>query len=82
MPIRMGPAGRGGARRRTRRRGNRRHAAEDAQNDQQQQATPAPAATPAQSPTEQLQQLGELHKEGIITDQEFEEKKKELLAQI
>lgn len=75
----LGPAGRGGARRRTRRRMGRRQ--DMAQDSQPQQAAPAePAAT--QSPTEQLQQLGELHKEGIITDQEFEEKKKELLAQI
>ena len=71
----LGPAGRGGARRRTRRRTGRRQDAASANQPQQQ----APAA---QSPTEQLQQLGELHKEGIITDQEFEEKKKELLAQI
>ncbi len=75
----LGPAGRGGARRRTRRRTGRRQNAVDANQSQQQ----APAAQPAaQSPTEQLQQLGELHKEGVITDQEFEEKKKELLAEI
>lgn len=36
----------------------------------------------AADPTEQLQRLAQLHRDGIITDEEFEEKKRRLLDQI
>ena len=31
---------------------------------------------------EQIRKLGELHDEGVLTDEEFETKKRELLGQI
>jgi hypothetical protein len=34
------------------------------------------------NPTEQLQNLKELHEEGVLTDSEFEEKKQSLLDEI
>ena len=53
--------------------------------DQQQAAEeqPAPqAAAPAADPMAQLQKLGELHEQGILTDEEFAAKKQELLSQM
>ena len=56
------------------------------------QATPAPAPAPAPAPTpapaqssmddkiEQLKQLGELHAQGILTDEEFAAQKAKLLG--
>ena len=38
---------------------------------------PAPAAS---DPIEQLRQLGELHKQGVLTDEEFAAQKAKLLA--
>jgi hypothetical protein len=50
-------------------------------------APPAPAATPAAAPAgestdylEEIEKLDELRKKGIITDEEFEAKKKDLLG--
>ena len=49
---------------------------------QQQYAQPAPAPAAAAEPdlTTQLQQLGELHSQGILTDEEFSAKKAQLLG--
>ena len=38
---------------------------------QQQYAPPPPAAAPEPDPIEQLKQLGALHEQGILTDEEF-----------
>ncbi len=43
---------------------------------------PAPAAPPARDPMEALKQLGELKAAGVITQEEFDAKKTQLLAQI
>ncbi len=72
----IGPMGRGGARRRTRRRTTRRM---QGANDQPAAATPAPAAS---DPMEELKKLGELHTAGVLTDEEFNTKKAELLAKM
>jgi hypothetical protein len=42
-------------------------------------SAPAPAA-PAADPIEQLKQLGELHQQGILTDEEFAAQKARLLG--
>ena len=58
----------------------------DAQIDQlqQQQAAPPPAAAPAGGITddaiEQIQKLGQLKEQGLITDDEFEAQKRKLLG--
>jgi len=41
---------------------------------------PAPAAAPAADPIEQLKQLGELHQQGVLTDEEFAAQKAKLLG--
>jgi hypothetical protein len=55
----------------------------------QQSAPQAPAPPPPSAPSagglasqdiERLQQLGELRQQGVLTDQEFEEQKRRLLA--
>jgi len=43
------------------------------------QAAPAPAA-PAADPIEQLTQLGALHQQGVLTDEEFAAQKAKLLG--
>ena len=40
---------------------------------------PPPAAAPAADPIEQLKQLGELHAQGILTDEEFAAEKAKVL---
>ncbi len=45
-------------------------------------AAPAPAATAGPSAMEQLKQLGELRDAGVLTAEEFEAKKTELLARL
>jgi hypothetical protein len=49
----------------------------------QDQAPPEPAPAQATSSTDdqlsELKQLGELHDQGVLTDEEFEAKKKEVL---
>ena len=40
------------------------------------------AGQPAIDPTEQLQRLKELHDEGVVSDEEFDEKREKLLGQI
>jgi putative oligomerization/nucleic acid binding protein len=72
--------------RRTSRRVNRRQNAMyddqgyDEGYDEPQQAPP-PQAAPAQPDmTDQLQDLAKLHEQGILTDEEFAAKKKEILG--
>jgi hypothetical protein len=43
--------------------------------EQQQQAAPAEPDM-----TEQIEQLGKLHEQGLLTDEEFEAKKKQILG--
>lgn len=55
------------------------------QQAQQQQAQQQPAAAPAAAPSEtdtieQLKQLGELHQQGVLTDEEFAAQKAKLLG--
>jgi hypothetical protein len=57
------------------------------QQPQQAYAQPAPAPAPAAAPAggmddkiEQLKQLGELHQQGILTDEEFAAQKAKLLG--
>jgi hypothetical protein len=50
---------------------------------QQQQPAyqePPPPAAPAPDPIEQLKQLGELHTQGVLTDEEFAVQKAKLLG--
>ncbi len=47
---------------------------------QQYAPAPAPAAAPVDDTTAQLQQLAALHQQGILTDEEFAAKKKQLLG--
>jgi hypothetical protein len=55
-----------------------------AQQDQQQYYEEAPPAAapqaPAPDPIEQLKQLGELHQQGVLTDEEFAAQKAKLLG--
>jgi len=49
----------------------------------QEQAPPpaaAPAPAPAEDPIEQLKDLGQLHADGILTDEEFAAQKAKLLG--
>ncbi len=41
---------------------------------------PAPAAAPAVDPYEELKKLGELHSQGILTDEEFAAQKAKVLG--
>jgi Short C-terminal domain len=43
-------------------------------------AAPAPAAAPAADPIEQLKELGALHQQGILTDEEFAAQKARILG--
>jgi hypothetical protein len=45
----------------------------------EQQAAPPPQAPAEPDMTEQLQDLAKLHEQGILTDEEFAAKKKEIL---
>jgi len=73
----IGPMGRGGARRRTRRRVNRRNATMSGS-----ASNPAPESSP--EPTgdaiAEIEKLAELRDKGILTEEEFSAKKKELLG--
>jgi hypothetical protein len=90
MPGRLGPAGRGGTRRRTRRRtaavvgGASYVAGKKKGSKSDDQPAEVPAAQPAtqSDPMAELQKLGDLHKQGIVTDAEFEAKKADLLSKI
>lgn len=50
------------------------------QQQQQQQASPRPAEADGQSVTDQLSRLADLHKQGVLTDQEFASAKAKLLG--
>lgn len=68
--------------RRTTRRVSRRQGAmyDDQGYDDEPQQAPPPQAAPAEPDmTEQLQDLAKLHEQGILTDEEFAAKKKEIL---
>jgi hypothetical protein len=72
------------ARRTSRRVSRRQMAMYDDQGDEQyddapQQAPPPQAAPAEPDMTEQLQDLAKLHEQGILTDEEFAAKKKEIL---
>jgi len=45
----------------------------------QQYAEPAPVAAPAPDPIEKLKELGQLHEQGILTDEEFAAEKAKVL---
>ena len=69
--------------------GVRRHQDAKAQQQAQAQAAQAPPAAapaapeaevPAEDPYEQLEKLGHLHEQGILTDEEFATAKAKLLA--
>ena len=45
-----------------------------------QEAPPAAPAAPAADPIAQLKQLGELHAQGVLTDEEFAAQKAKLLG--
>ena len=45
-----------------------------------QQAAPPPAAPAAPDPIEQLSKLGELHAQGVLTDEEFAAEKAKILG--
>lgn len=62
----------------SRRQGNRWAQQNEAAYDQQPPPAAAPAA-PAADPIEQLQKLGELHKQGVLTDEEFAVQKSKIL---
>jgi hypothetical protein len=66
----------------SRRQANR-WAEQDTQSYQQQsyaQAPPAPPAPPQQDNITKLKELGEMHAQGILTDEEFAAQKAKLLA--
>jgi Short C-terminal domain len=71
--------------RRTSRRVSRRQMAmyddqgDESYDDAPQQAPPPQAAPAEPDMTEQLQDLAKLHEQGILTDEEFAAKKKEIL---
>jgi hypothetical protein len=50
-----------------------------AEEPQQAYEAPPPAAAPAPDPIEQLRQLGELHAQGVLTDEEFAVQKSKIL---
>ena len=52
---------------------------QEAEQAPQQYAEPAPAA-PAADPIEQLKELGQLHEQGILTDEEFAVQKAKILG--
>jgi hypothetical protein len=70
--------------RRTARRVSRRQAAWNEPEEEyydEPQAAPPPQAAPAEPDmTQQLQDLAKLHEQGILTDDEFQAKKKEILG--
>jgi len=55
-------------------------AAQQQQQAQAQQAQAAPAAAPTKDVTAELQKLADLHKSGVLTDEEFAAAKKKLLG--
>ena len=68
----------------SRRQANRWEQQDQQQYAQQEQYTPPPppaaAPAPAADPIEQLKQLGALHEQGILTDEEFSAQKAKILG--
>jgi hypothetical protein len=62
------------------RRQEQRWASQDAPAYQQQPAPPPPAAAAAPDPIERLKELGQLHEQGVLTDQEFAAQKAKILG--
>ena len=63
-----------------RRQGNKWAEQDQQQAPPQQYAEPAPvAAAPAADPIEKLKELGQLHEQGILTDEEFAAEKAKVL---
>ena len=64
------------------RRQGERWAEQDAPAYQEQEPPPAPpqAAAAAPDPIEQLKELGQLHEQGVLTDEEFAAQKAKLLG--
>ncbi|MBX4188655.1 SHOCT domain-containing protein [Candidatus Saccharibacteria bacterium] len=58
----------------------RQQARYDAQNPQPEQYAPAEPAAPAVDPYVELEKLGQLKSDGILTQEEFDAKKKEILG--
>jgi membrane protease subunit (stomatin/prohibitin family) len=53
------------------------------QQQQQQQQQPQPQAQPPQEDiTQKLQKLADLHKQGILSDEEFQKMKTDLIAKL
>jgi hypothetical protein len=63
----------------SRRQAERWQAQDDQQYAQQQYEQAPPAAAPAEDPIAKLKELGELHAQGILTDEEFAAQKAKLL---
>ena len=55
-------------------------AAQQQQQAQAQQAQAPPAAAPTKDVTVELQKMADLHKSGVLTDEEFAAAKKKLLG--
>ena len=55
-------------------------AAQQQQQAQAQQAQAPPAAAPTKDVTVELQKMADLHKSGVLTDDEFAAQKKKLLG--
>ena len=55
-------------------------AAQQQQQAQAQQAQAPPAAAPTKDVTVELQKMADLHKSGVLTDEEFAAPKKKLLG--
>jgi putative oligomerization/nucleic acid binding protein len=64
----------------SRRQAQRWGAQDDYGYEQQPQAAPPPPAAAGPDPIEQLKQLGELHAQGVLTDEEFAAQKAKLLG--
>jgi hypothetical protein len=62
------------------RRQAQRWGAQDAGAYQEQAPPPAAPAAAAPDPIEQLKQLGQLHEQGVLTDQEFAAQKAKILG--
>ena len=59
---------------------SRRQANKWAQEDQAQQPEAAPQAPTEDAQMQQLEKLGQLHDSGVLTDEEFAAKKKQILG--
>jgi hypothetical protein len=62
------------------RRQQQKYASQDAEYTQQQAAAAGQGIEQGMDPTDQIAQLAQLHEQGILTDEEFAAKKKQLLG--